>query len=210
MMIQRDQPPSRGVAASAVLAGVLLLTVAGTAMVYRLSASGSPSRATPGSARSAEPVFFSSAPPRTVETADSVTIRAAAPGPPPRAASPTKPETENAGMNRPFVEARREPRDSVWALEMESGVRDALAALRDKEVVLQNVQCASIRCTLEGTIGRRGTLQDVVSALSEAGLTRGRFKRVRGADGTTTFSGVLARHGYKLDGAPKEDAAKAL
>jgi hypothetical protein len=106
-------------------------------------------------------------------------------------------------MQQPFIGARREQRDSVWALQMESGVRDALAALRDKKVTLESVQCASIRCTLEGTIGQGGTLQDVVSAVYTVGLTKGRFKRTRDGEGTTTFSAVFARKDHNLDGSPK-------
>jgi hypothetical protein len=207
MTIQREQPR---LGAIAVLVSVLLLAIAGVAGVYRLSASSSRSKATAPSAPLAEPVYASSMPPRVVETGEPMTARVAAPGVSGPAASPTEPKTENAGMSQPFIEARQERRDSVWALQMESSVRDALVALRDKKVTLASVQCASIRCTLEGAVGRGGSLQDIVTAVSKVGLTQGRFKQNRDGDGTTTFSAVIARKGYKLDGSPKEAAAKAL
>jgi hypothetical protein len=80
----------------------------------------------------------------------------------------------------------------------------------DKKVTLESVQCASIRCTLEGTIGQGGRLQDVVTAVSKIGLTQGRFKHTRDGDGTMTFSAVIAREGYRIDGSTKEVAAKAF
>jgi hypothetical protein len=208
MTIQRDQVRQSGLGALAVLVSVLLL-VAGVAMVYRLSASGSRPKATPRSVPRPEPVFASGKPPRVVDAAEFVSVQPAAPAGSRPAASSTEPETENAGMSRPFAEARNERRDSVWALQMESSVRDALGALRDKKVSLASVQCASIRCTLEGTVGRGGSLQDVVAAVSKVGLTQGRFRQTRDGEGTTTFSAVIARKGFQLDGSPKEAAAKA-
>jgi hypothetical protein len=205
MTIQREQPRSSGYAAIAVLVSVLVLMVAGAAMVYRLSASGSRTKATPPSAARAEPVYVAIKPPRVVETAEPAV--AAAVSPP--GVLDTETETDRSDMGQPFVEARREPRDSVWALQMESSVRDALVALRDKKVTLASVQCASIRCTLEGTVGQGGRLHDIVTAVSKVGLTRGRFKQDRDGDGTTKFSAVIAREGFQLDGSPKEIVAKA-
>jgi hypothetical protein len=178
-------------------------------MVYRLSASGSRPRATPPSAARAEPVYVAITPPRVAGTAEPTVEQAAAAADSQSAALATDTAAERSDMGQPFVEARQEPRDSVWALQMESSVRDALVALRDKKVTLASVQCASIRCTLEGTYGHGGRLHDVVTAVSKVGLTRGRFKQNRDGDGTTTFSAVIAREGYQLDGSPKEVVAKA-
>jgi hypothetical protein len=126
------------------------------------------------------------------------------------AASVAAARPENSGNDQPFIDARQERRDPVWARQMEWTVREALDPLRDRQLVLRSVQCASIRCTIEGTMGAQGRFEEVVKALSGGGLKRGRVKRVRGDDGTTTFTAVFAREGYKLDGSPKEDAAKPL
>jgi hypothetical protein len=131
----------------------------------------------------------------------------------PAAALPAEPELENAeseNKEAPFLEVKQEPRDPLWAREMESTVRDALGALRDKQIALQNIECASIRCTLEGTIGAGGRLEEVVNAVTKSGLTRGRFKRALDDQGTTTFTAVYARKGYNLDGSPKAATAEAL
>jgi hypothetical protein len=206
MTLQGNNPRSFGFGAIALVSAVLLVAAAGAA-VYRSIASGSRAKTTPRSAEPAEVTFVSPEPPRVVQMAGPVIPAAASSVSPP----PTSPEApETVVMDQPFIEARQERRDSVWALQMESGVRDALAAVRDKKVTLQSVQCASIRCTLDGTIGWGGTLQDVVSALNKAGLKQGRFKRATDGEGTTTFSAVFARKGYKLDGSPKEVAAKPL
>jgi hypothetical protein len=207
MTIQREQPGSAGVGAIAVVVTMLCLAVAAVAGVYRLSASWSRSKPAP-SAPVAEPVFASIKPPTVLATAEPATAQADASPASERGTSPTAIVTETGGMNQPFVDARSERRDSVWALQMESSVRDALGALRDKKVTLESVQCASIRCTLEGSVGRGGSLQDIVSAVSKVGLTQGRFKQTRDGNGTTVFSAVIARKGYSVDGSQKEGAAK--
>jgi hypothetical protein len=206
MTIQHDKPRLLSVGMIALVSAVALVAAVG-AVLYRSVASGSRAKITARSLQPAEATFESREPPRVVQAAAPMTVPAAAKTAS-KAASLEQPET--ADNNLPFIAARQERRDSVWALQTESGVRGALAALRDKKVALESVQCASVRCTLEGTVGQGGTLHDVVSALYKVGLSRGRFKRVRGDDGTTTFSAVFARHGYNLDGSPKEVAAKAL
>jgi hypothetical protein len=207
MNTKHDHSRWFGPGAIAVIGAVLLVAVAG-AVGYRSVASGSRAEATPPLAEPAEVVFVSREAPRARETAAPVTGPAA-----PSVASPpatSLPQPVPAGMDQPFIEARQEARDSIWALQTESGVRDGLAALREKKVALQSVQCASIRCTLEGTIDRGGDFQDVVRALNKAGLKQGRFKRTRDGEGRTTFSAVFARQGYALDGSPKEVAAETL
>jgi hypothetical protein len=140
------------------------------------------------------------------------TDETAAPAPPQaqEAARPVDAETKKARVEKPFIEARQERRDPAWAREMEWNVRDALGGLRDKQVALQSVQCASIRCTMEGSIGPGGRLEEVTMALAKVGLKRTRFKRHRDGDGTLTFSAVVARKGYKIDGLPEEETAKPL
>lgn len=208
MTIQRDRRHPLGLAVTAVVTAVVLVVVA-CALVYRLSTSKSRARAIPSAAANGPLRVAMEQQRLPVETKASATIPEIA-SPVSLAAAPTKPEAQSGDVNQPFVEARRERRDSIWALQMESSVRDALVALGDEKVTLQSVQCASIRCTVEGSIGEGGKLQDVVSAASKIGLTRARFKRVKGDDGATTFSAVLARKGYKLDGSPKEVVAEAL
>jgi hypothetical protein len=205
MTIQREQRRSSGLGVMAVLVSVLLLVGLGITMIYRLSTSQPPSKLSPHSA-SAEATFASRKPPRVVRAAAPVTVPTSAGADSPAA---SRPQLEAAREDEPFVDARRERRDPVWALQTESGVRSGLAALRDKKVTLEEVRCASIRCTLEGTIGQGGSLQAVVRALHDTGLTRGRFKRVRGDDGTTTFSAVFARKGYELDGSLREVVSRA-
>jgi hypothetical protein len=204
MTIQREQRRSSGLGVMAVLVSVLLVGV-GIAMIYRLSTSGPRSKLSPRSAL-AEATFVSGEPPRVVRADAPVTVPASSVA---ESLTASRPKLEAADEDQPFVEARRERRDPVWALQTESGVRSGLAALRDKKVTLEGVRCASIRCTLEGTIGQGGSLQAVVRALHDTGLTRGRFKRVMGDDGTTTFSAVFARKGYELDGSVREVVSKA-
>jgi hypothetical protein len=209
MTVQREELRSPSWSAIAMLVSMVVLGVAAVATVYRLSAGGLRSKATARSAPVAEPLRATTRPvppvprtaPATAQTAERVETRQAVP--------PSRPEIQNAGLSQPFVEARQERRDSVWALQMESTVRDALGALRDKKVTLTSVQCASVRCTLEGTVGPGGSLEQVASAASKVGLTQGRFKHSREPDGTMSFSAVIARQGYKIDGSPKE-GTKAL
>jgi hypothetical protein len=207
MTIQHDKPRLLSVGVIALMSAVALVAAIG-AVLYHSVASGSRAKTTPRSPQPAEATFVSREPHRAVQAAAPMTVPAAAKTA--SKASSLPPLDTAADNNLPFIEARQERRDSVWALQAESGVRDALAALRDKKVALESVQCASVRCTLEGKVGLGGTLQDVVNAVYKVGLKRGRFKRVRGDDGTTTFSAVFARDGYNLDGSPKEVAAKAL
>jgi hypothetical protein len=207
MTVQREKQRSISFGIIALIGSVVLVAVAGAAL-YRSFASGSRAKSTARSLEQVEAVFVSREPPRVVQTDAPLTVPATAAAVSLPSASSEEPAT--ASMAQPFIEARQERRDSVWALQMESSVRDALAALRDKNVVLQSVECASIRCTVEGTFGRGGKLEDIVTATTKVGLTRARFRRVTGGDGTTTFSAVLARKGYNLDGSTKEVAAKAL
>jgi hypothetical protein len=207
MTIQRDKPRSPGLGVIALVSAVVVVAAAGTAVYFSI-ASGSRAKETRSSVEPAEPVFVSTKPPRVLQTAAPAPVSPAAAALSPPASSPEEPVAPT--MDQPFIEARRERRDTVWALQTESNVRDALAALRGKEVTLQSVQCASTRCTVEGTFGRSGRLEEIVIATTKVGLTRARFKRAKDGDGTTTFSGVLARKGYNLDGSPKEDVAKPL
>jgi hypothetical protein len=209
MAIQCAQQRSFRFAALALLMAVLFV-IGGATMVFRLSTREPRAGTIHRSPERIQPAFVSREQRRTAEIALSVSGPATAPAAVLAGTPLGGSETEHAGSDDPFLETRRERRDPMWARQTESSVREAMGALREKKVALQSVQCASIRCTLDGTIGPGGNLQDVVSALSKVGLTRGRFKRVRGADGTTTISAVLARQGYKLDGSPKDDAVKAL
>lgn len=197
---------SFGPGAVAVVGAVLLVAVSVVA-VYRSIVARRPTTSSQRSVESTEGVFVSREPPRVIPAVSPMTVPVATAD----VVTPSglRSETESASMDQPFVEARQEPRNSIWALQTESSLREALVAVRET-VTVQGVQCASVRCTLEGTIGRGGQLQDLVRAINKAGLKTGRFKRSRGDDGTTTFSAVFAREGYKLDGSPKEASTKPL
>jgi hypothetical protein len=208
LTIQRDEPRKFGPGMMAVVGAVLLVSIA-AAMVYRSVTDASRAKTPRLVVAAAEAARVSpEEAPRAIERAAPTTRPAA-----PTAATPAAtslPQPESAGMDQPFAEARQEARDSIWALQTESSVRDGMAAIREKNVALESVRCASIRCTLEGTIGRGGDLHEVVRALSKAGLKQGRFKRTRDDQGKTTFSAVFARQGYALDGSPREAVAEAL
>ncbi len=215
MRIQRVRRRSVGWVATAVL-GVLVLLSFGGSMVYRTVYEWNAHRLSAGRARASavrpsevveRPLLASE--PHLSRPAAETAEAAAMPMPESQpAASPASSETKDPEMDQPFIDARQERRDPVWAREMEWKVRDAADALRNKKVTLQSVQCASIRCTVEGTIGAGGgDLQEVVTAISKVGLSRGRIKLDRGGDGTTRFSAVIARSGYNVHGLPKEGVA---
>jgi hypothetical protein len=189
------------------LAGAIALVAVVGAVLYRSMVSNARARTTPRSVVPTEATIVSREQPQVLQPSAPETVPATTKD---VSAATSLQGPETASKETPFIEARQEQRDSVWALQTESGVRDALATLRDKKIRLESVQCASIRCTLAGTIGQGGQLRDVVRALHGAGLERGRFKQSRSGDGTLTFSAVFARQGYQLDGSPKEAVAKTL
>src|SRR5688572_26455777 len=129
MTIQHDKPRLLSVGVIALVSAVALVAAIG-AVLYRSVASGPRAKTTPRSVQPAEATFVSRELPRVVQAAAPMTVHAAAKTAS-TVASPQQPET--ADNNLPFIEARQERRDSVWALQAESGVRDALAALRDKK-----------------------------------------------------------------------------
>lgn len=112
-------------------------------------------------------------------------------------------------MQRLLVDARHELRDPNWSRVTEVTVREALRSGYGNQVEINSLECGSTRCIVEGRIGSLDrTMPNLSRALTEkTGLQRSKIRYSSPPGTPGTFTALVARKGYSLDGSPFQRAA---
>jgi len=103
---------------------------------------------------------------------------------------------------------RREPRDGVWARQMESAIREGLEPIvsADAGIRVDSVYCAAARCVVEGAGESRGAFNELARVVRRApGIKRARGRLSNKQDGDFEYRVILARDGFDVEGQPTPD-----